>query len=78
MNNNNKEEEKDNNQNNNGDLKMLNDIIQDNAFPKFDQIINPYYQTNYLPPDIFTKSKLFTSRYFHKIKSTRITKIIRR
>ena len=57
VNNNNKEEEKDNNQNNNGDLKMLNDIIQDNAFPKFDQIINPYYQTNYLPPDIFTKSK---------------------
>ena len=56
VNNNNKEEEKDNNQNNNGDLKMLNDIIQDNAFPKFDQIINPYYQTNYLPPDIFTKS----------------------
>lgn len=37
----------------NGELKMLNDIIQDNKFPQFEQIINPYYQTDYLPPEIF-------------------------
>ena len=44
------------NQNNNGDLKMFTDIIQDDKYPKFERIINPFYQTNYLPPDIFIKS----------------------
>ena len=44
------------NQNNNGDLKMLTDKIQDDKYPKFERIINPFYQTNYLPPDIFIKS----------------------
>ena len=43
------------NENNNGDLKMLTDIIQDDKHPKYERIINPYYQTNYLPPDIFIK-----------------------
>ena len=43
------------NQNNNGDLKMITDVIQDDKYPKFERIINPYYQTNYLPPDIFIK-----------------------
>ena len=43
------------NQNNNGDLKMLTDVTQDDKYPKFERIINPYYQTNYLPPDIFIK-----------------------
>ena len=32
---------------------MLNDIIQDEQYPKFEQIINPYYKTDYQPKDIF-------------------------
>ena len=39
----------------NGELKMMNDIIKDNNYPQFEQLINPYYQTKYLPPDIFNK-----------------------
>lgn len=34
---------------------MLNDIIQDDKFPIFEQIINPYYKTNYQPKEIFPK-----------------------
>ena len=63
MDNNNNNENKDENvsngainQNNNGDLKMFTDKIQDDKYPKFERIINPFYQTNYLPPDIFIKS----------------------
>ena len=41
------------NQYQNGELKMVEDIIKDDKFPQFEQIINPYYQTNYNPPDIF-------------------------
>ena len=43
------------NQYNNGELKMLNNIIKDDKYPKFEQLIDPYYQTNYIPPDIFPK-----------------------
>ena len=45
------------NEYNDGQLKMINDIIQDNKYPTFNQIINPYYQTNYLPPEVFIESK---------------------
>ena len=37
----------------NGELKMIDDIIKDDKYPQFDQIINPYYKTNYRPPDVF-------------------------
>ena len=61
MNNNDKDNEKEikNNESqkikeyNNGELKMLNDIIQDDKFPTFEQIINPYYKTNYQPKEVF-------------------------
>ena len=43
------------NENNNGELKMIDDIIKEDKHPQFDQIINPYYQTNYKPPDVFVK-----------------------
>lgn len=54
--NSNKEKEKDHDNDqkiNENDLKMLNDIIQDEQYPKFEQIINPYYKTDYQPKDIF-------------------------
>ena len=38
-----------------GELKMLDNIIKDNKYPLFDQIIDPYYQTDYIPPKIFPK-----------------------
>ena len=44
------------NQYDNKNLKMVNDIVKDNNFPMFEQIINPYYQTDYLPPEVFPKS----------------------
>ena len=34
---------------------MIDDIIKEDKNPQFDQIINPYYQTNYKPPDVFIK-----------------------
>ena len=34
---------------------MLDNIIKDNKYPLFDQIIDPYYQTDYIPPKIFPK-----------------------
>lgn len=43
------------NEYNNGELKMIDDIIKDDNHPQFEQIINPYYQTNYKPPDVFIK-----------------------
>ena len=43
------------NEYNNGELKMIDDIIKEDKNPQFDQIINPYYQTNYKPPDVFIK-----------------------
>ena len=41
----------------NKDLKMLNNIVKENNFPMFEQIINPYYQTNYSPPEVFPKQE---------------------
>ena len=38
-------------------LKMISDIVQDNKYPTFNQIINPYYQTNYLSPEVFIEEK---------------------
>ena len=38
-----------------GELNMLENVIKDNNYPLFEQIINPYYQTNYVPPKIFPK-----------------------
>jgi hypothetical protein len=49
--------ESDINQYENKDLKMLNNIVKENNFPMFEQIINPYYQTNYSPPEVFPKSE---------------------
>ena len=43
------------NQYDNGELKMLSNIIKDDKYPKFEQLIDPYYQTNYIPPDVFPK-----------------------
>ena len=40
-----------------GQLKMISDIVQDNKYPTFNQIINPYYQTNYLSPEVFIEEK---------------------
>lgn len=45
------------NEYNDGQLKMISDIIQDNKYPTFNQIINPYYQTNYIHPEVFIESK---------------------
>ena len=38
-----------------GELNMLDNVIKDNKYPLFDQIINPYYQIDYVPPKIFPK-----------------------
>ena len=38
-----------------GELKRFKDIIIDNQYPGFEQLINPYYQTNYKPPPCFPK-----------------------
>ena len=43
------------NQYDNGELKMLSNIIKDDKYPKFEQLIDPYYQTNYIPPEVFPK-----------------------
>ena len=43
------------NQYENGELKMLNNIIKDDKYPKFEQLIDPYYKTNYIPPEVFPK-----------------------
>jgi hypothetical protein len=45
------------NQHNSGELKMLGNIIKDDKYPLFEQIINPYFQTNYIPPDAFPKTE---------------------
>ena len=50
--------ENDINQYEDKELKMLNNIIKDDEYPCFEQIINPYYQTNYIPPEIFPKKQL--------------------
>ena len=38
-----------------GELKMLDNVIKDNEYPLFKQIIDPYYKTDYIPPKIFPK-----------------------
>ena len=43
------------NQYNDGGLKMLNNIVQDDEFPLFSQLIDPYYQTKYIPPEVYPK-----------------------
>ena len=43
------------NRNENDELKMIDNIIKDDQYPLFEQLINPYYQTKYIPPDIFPK-----------------------
>ena len=43
-------------------LKMLNDIVKDDEYPTFEQIINPYYQTNYIPPEVFPKKQLLEEK----------------
>ena len=60
-----KEEEiyKQNKKTSNKDLKMLNNIVQDDEFPQFDQLINPYFQTNYIPPEVFPKPKDLEEEY---------------
>ena len=45
------------NQYNSGELKMLGNIIKDDKYPLFEQIVNPYYQSNYIPPDAFPKTE---------------------
>ena len=37
----------------NGELKMMDNIIKENKYHLFEHIINPYYQTNYYPPEVF-------------------------
>ena len=37
----------------NGELKMMDNIIKENKYHLFEYIINPYYQTNYYPPEVF-------------------------
>ena len=39
----------------NGELKMMENLIKDDKYPQFEQIINPYYQTDYIPPDVFAQ-----------------------
>ena len=34
---------------------MLSNIITNDEYPKFEQLIDPYYQTNYIPPEVFPK-----------------------
>ena len=43
------------NQYDNKELKMLSNIIKSDEYPKFEQLIDPYYQTNYIPPEVFPK-----------------------
>ena len=35
--------------------KMLNQIIKDEKYPFFEDIINPYFMTKYTPPEVFPK-----------------------
>jgi hypothetical protein len=37
----------------NGELKRFIDMIVDNKYPLFEQLINPYYQTDYVPQSCF-------------------------
>ena len=41
----------------NGELKMMDNIIKENKYHLFEHIINPYYQTNYNPPEVFIQPK---------------------
>ena len=43
------------NRDENNELKMIDNIIKDDKYPLFEQLINPYYSTKYGPPDIFPK-----------------------
>ena len=36
-------------------LKMIDNILKNDEYPLFEQLINPYYPTNYIPPEIFPK-----------------------
>ena len=40
-------------------LKMMDDILRDNKNPLFEQLINPYYPTEYKPPEVFPKPENF-------------------
>ena len=42
------------------DMNLLENIIKDDKYPLFKNIINPRYQTNYIPPDIFPKIESVT------------------
>ena len=43
------------NQYENKELKMMDNIIKDDKYPLFEQLINPFYPTNYIAPDVFPK-----------------------
>ena len=47
--------ETDINRDENNELKMIDNIIKDDQCPLFEQLINPYYSTKYIPPDTFPK-----------------------
>ena len=36
---------------------MMDNIIKENKYHLFEHIINPYYQTNYNPPEVFIQPK---------------------
>ena len=40
-------------------LKMMDDILKDDKYPLFEQLINPYYPTEYKPPEVFSKPENF-------------------
>jgi hypothetical protein len=50
--------ENDVNRYDNNELKMIDSILKDDQHPLFEQIINPYHQTNYIPPEVFPKKEL--------------------
>ena len=39
----------------NGELKRFKDMIVDNKYPLFEQMTDPYFQTNYKPPPTFPR-----------------------
>ena len=43
------------NKNKDGELEMLKDMIISNKYPCFEQVTNPYYPTNYIPPPCFPR-----------------------
>ena len=62
------------NRDENNELKMIDNIIKDEQYPLFEQLINPYYEAKYIPPDIFPKPETLKKKKMKKIMDMKILK----